>query len=139
MATDGKMEALHSVPIFSDLKPDDLRKVQQLADEVDLPAGQVLMRQGETGSQMFIILDGEARVERDGREIAMAGFGDVLGEMSIVAEEPRVATATLTKPSHLFVIAHREFHALMDDHPSVRDCVLQGVARRLRELEPEKP
>ena len=139
MATDGKMEALHSVPIFSDLKPDDLRKVQQLADEVDLPAGQVLMRQGETGSQMFIILEGEARVERDGREIAMAGFGDVLGEMSIVAEEPRVATATLTKPSHLFVIAHLEFHALMDDHPSVRDCVLQGVARRLRELEPEKP
>jgi CRP/FNR family transcriptional regulator, cyclic AMP receptor protein len=139
MVTDGKMEALHSVPIFSDLKQDDLRKVRQLADEVDLPAGRVLMRQGETGSQMFIILEGEARVDRDGREIAVLGFGDVLGEMSIVAEEPRVATATLTKPSRLFVIAHREFHALMDDHPSVRDCVLRGVARRLRELEPEKP
>ena len=139
MATDGKMEALRSVPIFSDLKPDDLRRVEQLADEVDLPAGQVLMRQGETGSQMFIILEGEARVERDGREIAVAGHGDVLGEMSIVAEEPRVATATLTKPSRLFVIAHREFHTLLDDHPSVRDCVLRVVARRVRELEPEKP
>src|SRR5262245_36616385 len=138
MVTDGKMEALHSVPLFSDLSPRDLEKVRQLADEVDLPAGHVLMRQGENGSQMFIILEGEARVEHDGREIAVLGYGDVLGEMAIVAEGPRVATATLTKPSHLFVIAHREFHALMDDYPSVRDCVLSTVARRLRELEPEK-
>ena len=139
MVTDGKLEALHSVPIFSDLKPDDLRKVQQLATEVDLPAGRVLMRQGENGSQMFIILEGEARVERDGRELAVAGYGDVLGEMSIVAEEPRVATVTLTKPSRLFVIGHSDFHVLMDDHPAVRDCVLRGVSRRLRELEPDKP
>ena len=138
MATDGKMEALHDVPLFSDLSPKDLQQVQQLVDEVDLPAGHVLMRQGESGSQMFIILDGEARVEKDGREVATLGPGAVLGEMAIVAEGPRVATATLTKPSHLFVLAHREFHSLMDTMPSVRDCVLNEVARRLRALEPDK-
>jgi CRP-like cAMP-binding protein len=138
MVTDGKMEALHSVPLFSDLSARDLERVRQLADEVDLPAGHVLMREGETGSQMFILLSGEARVEREGREIATLGQGAVLGEMAIVAEGPRVATATLTKPSHLFVLAHRDFHSLMDTMPSVRECVLSEVARRLRELEPDK-
>jgi CRP/FNR family transcriptional regulator len=138
MATDGKMDALHAVPLLSDLSQGDLQKVMQLVDEVDLPAGHVLMREGENGSQMFIILEGEARVEHGGREIAVLGPGKVLGEMAIVAEGPRVATATLTKPSHLFVLAHREFHSLMDDYPSVRECVLNEVARRLRELEPEK-
>lgn len=138
MAADGKMEALHSVPLFSDLRPRDLEQVAQLADEVDLPAGHVLMRQGDNASQMFIILSGEARVERNGSELAVLGPGSVLGEMAIVAEGPRVATATLTKPSHLFVLAHHDFHALMENHPSVRDCVLNEVARRLRELEPDK-
>jgi CRP/FNR family cyclic AMP-dependent transcriptional regulator len=138
MAADGKIEALRAVPLFGDLRQRDLEQVAQLTDEVDLPAGHVLMREGESGHQAFIIGSGEARVERGGREIATAGPGAVLGEMSLVAEGPRVATATLTKASHLFVLGHREFHSLMETQPSVRDCVLNEVARRLRKMEPEK-
>jgi CRP/FNR family transcriptional regulator, cyclic AMP receptor protein len=138
MAADGKIEALRSVSLFSDLGQRDLEQVAQLADEVDLPAGHVLMREGENGSQAFIIASGEARVERGGRELATLGPGSVLGEMALLAEGPRVATATLTKPSRLFVLAHREFHSLMETQASVRDCVLNEVARRLRGLEPEK-
>ena len=138
MAADGKIEALRSVSLFRDLRQRDLEQVAQLADEVDLPAGHVLMRQGDNGSQMFIISSGEALVERNGRELATLGPGAVLGEMAIVAEGPRVATATLTKPAHLFVLGHREFHSLMHSIPEVRDCVLNEVARRLRELEPDK-
>ena len=138
MAADGKIEALRSVSLFSDLRQRDLEQVAQLTDEVDLPAGHVLMREGASGDQAFIIGTGEARVERGGREIAMAGPGAVLGEMALVAEGPRVATATLTKPSHLFVLGHREFHSLMEAVPAVRDCVLNEVARRLRNVEPEK-
>jgi CRP-like cAMP-binding protein len=138
MAGDAKIEALRSVRLFSDLRQRDLEQVAQLADEVDLPAGHVLMREGETGSQMFIIVSGEARVDRGGRQIAVLGPGGHLGEMALVAEGPRMATATLTQPAHLFVLAHREFHSLMEDVPSVRDCVLNEVARRLRALEPDK-
>ena len=61
-----------------------------------------------------------------------------MAEMALVAEGPRTATATLTEPAHLFVLAHREFHSLMHDIPEVRDCVLNGVARRIRELEPDR-
>jgi len=62
MAADGKIEALRSVSLFSDLRQRDLEQVAQLADEVDLPAGHVLMREGETGSQMFVMSTGEAAV-----------------------------------------------------------------------------
>jgi CRP/FNR family cyclic AMP-dependent transcriptional regulator len=138
MAADGKVEALRSVSLFSALRQRELEQVAQLADEVDLPAGQVLMREGESGSQMFIIASGEAKIERGGREIAREGPGSFIGEMSILSEGPRTATATLTQPSHLFVLAHREFHSLMDDVPAVRTCVMDEVARRLRQLEPDK-
>lgn len=138
MAADGKIGALRSMSLFRDLRQRDLEQVAQLVDEVDLPAGHVLMREGENGSQAFIIGSGEARVEQGGREIATLGPGAVLGEMAIVSEGPRVATATLTQPAHLYVLAHREFHSLMETLPTVRDCVLNEVARRLRELEPEK-
>ena len=138
MAGDAKIEALREVSLFRDLRQRDLEQVAQLADEVDLPAGHVLMREGEIGSQMFMLVSGEARVEHGGREIAVLGPGSHLGEMALVAEGPRVATATLTQPAHLFVLAHREFHSLMEDVPAVRDCVLNEVARRLRLLEPEK-
>lgn len=138
MAADGKIEALRGVSLFRDLRQRELELVAQLADEVDLPEGRVLMREGERGSEMFVIASGEARVEHGGRQIAVLGPGAVLGEMALIAEGPRVATATLTKPAHLFVLAHREFHSLMEDIPAVRECVLNEVARRLRELEPEK-
>ena len=132
---DAKVEALRAVPLFKELSNRDLEQVARLADEVDLPAGHVLMREGESGSQMFIIASGEAMIERGGREITREGPGSFLGEMAIVAEGPRTATATLTKPSHLFVLAHREFHSLLDDVPAVRKCVLDEVAGRLRQLE----
>jgi CRP-like cAMP-binding protein len=138
MAADGKIEALRSVSLFSELSQRDLEQVAQLADAVDLPAGHVLMREGQNGTQAFVIASGEAQVEQGGRTLATLGPGSVLGEMALLAEGPRVATATLTKPSRLFVLAHREFHSLMESQPAVRDCVLNEVARRLRELEPEK-
>ncbi len=138
MAGDAKVEALRKVPLFGGLRDRDLEQVARLVDEVDLPEGHVLMREGEVGSQAFVIARGEARIVRGGRDIATAGPGSVLGEMALVAEGPRVATATLTKPAHLFVLAHREFHSLMDDVPQVRECVLTEVARRLRVLEPDK-
>ena len=138
MAADGKIEALRSVSLFSNLRQRELEQVAQLADEVDVPAGHVLMREGEPANQMFVIASGGARVERGGRELARLGPGSVLGEMALIAEGPRTATATATEPTHLFVLAHREFHSLLESVPAVRDCVLDEVARRLRRLEPDK-
>lgn len=135
MGTDAKLDLLHTIPLFSRLRGSDLEMLGQMTDEIDIPAGKVLMREGESGTEMFVIADGHVRVEHDGRTIAELGPGDWLGEMAILSEGTRTATATATEPTRAFVVAHREFHSLMDRLPSVRTSVLDCVAERIRRLE----
>lgn len=133
--TDPKLDLLHSIPLFARLGQRELERLGQLTDEIDVPAGKVLMRQGEHGAEMFVVASGRIAVERDGRRIAERGAGEVVGEIALLSEGPRTATVTTTEPSRLFVVGHREFHALMDEQPSIRLHVLDELARRLRALE----
>jgi CRP/FNR family cyclic AMP-dependent transcriptional regulator len=135
MPSDPKLDLLHSIPLFARISRSDLEMLGKLADEVELPAGKVLMREGESGSEMFIVADGRIRVEHDGKTIAELGPGDWLGEMAILSEGTRTATATTIEPTRAFVVGHREFHSLMDRMPSVRTSVLECVAERIKRLE----
>jgi CRP/FNR family transcriptional regulator, cyclic AMP receptor protein len=137
-ARDPKLQLLHAIPLFSTLGDRDLERLGQLAEEVDLPAGRILMRQGQTGSEMFILARGAAVIERDGREIAQSGPGDFFGEIALLSEGPRTATVTLTEPSTLFVLGHREFHTLMDQSSPIRAAVFDALASRLRTLETDR-
>jgi CRP/FNR family transcriptional regulator, cyclic AMP receptor protein len=136
---DEKLELLKSVPLFAGFGGRELTRVGMLADVVDLPAGRVLMRQGETGREMFVIVRGRAEIERDGQVIGEVGDGGILGEIALVDEGPRSATVRLTEPSQLLVVAHREFHSLMDEMPTLRMQVLETLASRVRHLEPDRP
>jgi CRP-like cAMP-binding protein len=139
MASDPKLDLLHSTSLFAKLKRHDLERVGALADEVDLPANHVLMRQGDRGSEMYVLARGKATVERDGRRLRDLGPGSAIGEMSLLSEGPRTATVTLTEPSQLFVLAHREFHTLLDEMPSMRLAILESVAEKLRNLDASTP
>jgi CRP/FNR family transcriptional regulator, cyclic AMP receptor protein len=138
MARDEKLELLRTVPLFSGLSIRELRRIGELVDEVDLPAGRVLMRQGEHGSEMLVVIDGSARIERDGAVIAERGAGEVLGEIALLDGGPRTATVTLTRDSRLLVLGRREFQAAMDELPDVRLRVLEAVAQRVRTLDSSK-
>jgi CRP-like cAMP-binding protein len=133
--TDQKLELLKHVPLLSELGGRELEEVGRLADEVDLPAGHVLIREGSSGSEFFVIVDGKIQIERGGRAIATLGPGDFLGEIALVSDGPRTATATLETPAKLLVVGHREFHSLMDQFPSIRVCVLESLARKVRRLD----
>lgn len=132
---DPKIELLKSIPLFSGLDGRELERIAQLMDEVDVPAGKVLMRQGELGAEMFIVLSGRFNVERDGRSLGERGRGDTLGEISLLSEGPRTATVTAADPSRLLVVGHRAFHSLMQVSPTIRLHILDVLARRLRALD----
>jgi CRP/FNR family transcriptional regulator, cyclic AMP receptor protein len=132
---DEKLELLRRVPLFAGLGRRELERLGQLADEIDLPAGRTLMRQGERGEELFVIVDGQARIQRDGETVRECGNGEILGEIALVDGGPRSATATLTRPSRLLVVGHRDFHSLMDEFPDVRLRVLETLAQRVRLLE----
>lgn len=135
MARDEKIDLLRTVPLFAELGKRELERVSTLADIVDLPADRPLMTQGQHGAQMFILVSGRARVERDAHPINEVGPGEVIGEIALLDGGPRTATVTLTEPSRLLVLARREFQALMDEFPEIRLRVLEAVARRLRALD----
>jgi len=136
---DEKLDLLKTIPLFARFGGRELTRVGMLADVIDLPAGRVLMRQGDSGHEMFVIVRGRAEIKRDGRVIAEAKNGDILGEIALVDEGPRTATVTLSEPSRLLVVGHRDFHTLMDEMPTVRMHVLESLARRVRHLEPDAP
>ena len=135
--TDHKLELLKRVPLLSGLGKRDIEEVGRLAEEIDLPAGHVLMREGASGNEFFVIIDGTVRIDRGGATIRSLGAGDFLGEIALVDDGPRTATATTESPAKLLVVGHREFHSLMNQFPAIQTCVLQALAQRVRHLEPE--
>jgi len=135
MARDEKIDLLRTVPLFHGLRDRELERISALADIIDLPADRRLMSQGERGAEMFVLVSGSARVERDGEVLADRVAGEVLGEIALLDGGPRTATVTLTEASRLLVLARREFQALLDEFPEVRLHVLETVAQRLRSLD----
>ena len=133
---DPKLDLLRRVPLFGGCGAGEIQRIAALADEVDLPAGRVLTRQGEVGHEFFIIIDGRVRIERDGALLDTLGPGAYLGEISLVDEGPRTATATAETPVRLLVVGHREFHSLMERYPGIQLQVLRTLAARVRRLEP---
>ena len=138
MAThaDQKLELLKGVPLLSGLGRREIEEIGRLAEEIDVPAGQVLMREGGSGNEFFVIVDGSVRIERGGATVRTLGSGDFLGEIALVDGGPRTATATTESPAKLLVVGHREFHSLMEQFPSIQVSVLQALASRVRSLDP---
>jgi CRP-like cAMP-binding protein len=126
-----KVELIANVPLFAGLSKTELAKVAAIADEIDVPEGKVLMRQGERGREFFVLLDGEAEVRRNGRKLATRRAGEFLGEIALVSDRPRVATVTATKALHALVIRDVEFRALINRTPQIALKVLEAFADRL--------
>lgn len=126
-----KIEALRQAPLFEGLAKKDLAELARMTDDLDFPAGKVLCKEGETGQEFFVILEGEAEVTRKGRRVATRKAGDFFGEIALVEPVPRTATVTAKTPLRFFVLTRQSFHRLLDEHPNVERKVLRALARRV--------
>jgi CRP-like cAMP-binding protein len=132
---ESRVEALRVVPMFADLSEDQLRLLAHHAEEVDVEANEVLVRQGDRGDKFILILEGGARVERDGQVLAHLSTNQFLGEMSLLDGKPRAATVTTESPGKVLVISTETFHSLMDSVPEFRDKLILVLCERLRGLQ----
>jgi CRP/FNR family cyclic AMP-dependent transcriptional regulator len=132
-----KYDLIRNVPLFAELNRREVATLAKLLEEVDVPAGRVIIRQGRRGSEFFIILDGRVRIERDGNELSELGPGDFLGEIALVDGRPRTASAITEEPSRLFVLTSQSFNSMLRLHPAVESKVLRALAQRVRKLDPE--
>ena len=128
---DAKVELISKVPLFSRCSKKELREIAMAAEEVELPAGKVLTREGERGREFFALVSGAAEVRQDGRKIRTLGAGDFLGEIALVTKLPRTATVTTTSPVRALVITDRDFNALLMRSPEIGRGVLRALGERL--------
>jgi CRP/FNR family transcriptional regulator, cyclic AMP receptor protein len=126
-----KVELIARVPLFAGLAKKELGQVASIADEIDLPADKVLIREGERGREFFVLLEGEAEVTRKGEKLATRRAGEFFGEVALVSNLPRIATVRTSKPVRALVIRDVEFQALLQRTPAIAVKVLQAVADRL--------
>ena len=132
MASDLKVEVLRSVTLFSACTEAELRLIAANTSPHTAKAGDVLTRQGSSGREFLVIVSGKARVDVDGRQVAMLGPGDFFGEVALLDDGPRTASVIATTDLRAEVCSHHEFSGLLVGAPMLALNVLRGVARRLR-------
>jgi CRP/FNR family transcriptional regulator, cyclic AMP receptor protein len=128
---DGKVELLKRVPLFAGCSKSELRELAKTADELDIREGTVLTREGRTGKEFFVLVDGTAQVTKSGKKVADLKAGDWFGEIALITDSPRTATVTATSPVDVLVITDRRFRSVVETMPSIALKVLSRVGERL--------
>ena len=131
MSRNPKVEQLRKIPLFDHCSKRELAGLAALVDELELPEGQTLAREGERGKEFLVLADGIADVASGGEVVNRLGPGDFFGEISLVTGEPRTATVTTRSPSRLLIFSAPAFRSLLHDAPGIRSRVLAAAALRL--------
>ena len=131
---DRRTALLAGAPLLAGVDAEGLASVAARAIEVEFGAGQVIARQGDVGSGLFIIASGSVRVVRDGDTIATLGPGEFFGELSVLDGGPRVAQVVAEAPTRCLAIASWDFERVLREEPGVALAVLRVVAARLRDV-----
>jgi CRP-like cAMP-binding protein len=132
MARDERVERLRKVPLFSGCSDKQLQFIATRVEEVDVPAGKVLTRQGQSGGEFFIILSGGAEVSVDGSVVNTMGGGDHFGEIALLDNGPRSATVTAKTPMRVLLLSPRQFQDVLHQDAEIAVTLLHSVTKRLR-------
>ncbi|CAB4688855.1 MAG: cyclic nucleotide-binding domain-containing protein [Actinobacteria bacterium] len=136
MSRKTKLDLLREVNLFALCSDKELKRLESLVDEATVPAGTVLIREGEVGVEAYVIVTGTATVTLAGERVGALGPGDAVGEMSLLDRQgPRSATVTADTELAVFVLEPRSFNKLLDEHPGVSKQMAIALARRLRAAE----
>jgi CRP-like cAMP-binding protein len=129
---DHKVERLRAIELFASLPDRDLRRISRLVYELDRPAGAVLMEEGSSGLEAFVIVAGRVSVTRGGRPFGVLGAGEVVGEFALIDRGRRSATAVAETDVSLLVLDLHEFERLLHEVPVVADRLMAMLVGRVR-------
>jgi len=132
VAKDERVERLRAIPLFMACSEKQLQFIATRVEELDFKAGKVLCQQGKSGGEFFIVLSGEAEVERDGKVVDTIRTGDHFGEISLIDDGPRTATVTARTPLRCLVLSPRQFQDVLHQDAEIAVHILRDVTKRLR-------
>lgn len=131
------MNLLRHIHIFRDLQDSDLEKLGKIASQEDFQPGDVLFREGDPSTAFYIIDQGSVRITKDAgggkvKTLTELKSGDFFGEMGVIEETPRYASAEVAEPSSIFVVRKSDFDDLMAVNPSIAMKIMVTVTRRYK-------
>jgi len=127
--------ALAGVPLFADLPKKHLRRLAREADELTFAPGDQIVREGSLGETLFVVMEGRAKVTRNGRRVGEVLPGDFFGELSTIDGGPRTASITTVTPVRVVRLFRRTLRKLLEDEPQLTIKILDGIVRRIRQVE----
>jgi len=130
--SDPRADRLRRVPLFAACTDKQLQFIAGRVDELDLPAGMVLCREGQSGGDFFVLLSGTAEVSVDGKSIKELGEGEFFGEIALLDNGPRTATVTVTQPARALVLGPSQFRDVLHQNAEIAVSMLYSVVQRLR-------
>lgn len=136
-----KEETLAHVDLLSTLTKKELQTVAKSCQERIFSAGSTLITQGDAGVGLYVLKSGKVRItqaknpDRAEEELAVVGAGDVLGEMSLLDDLPRSASAVALEEVDALVLPVWEFRTILRAHPDITLKLLSVLSRRLRKAE----
>ena len=121
--------------MFAGCTKDELDEIDRLTDEIRVPKGRTVIRQGDLGQEFALIVEGTADIVKDGEVVATLGPGAYFGEVALLDSITRTASVVAASDLVLEVLDRRGFNTLLDDLPRLSRSMLRGLAHRLAELE----
>jgi len=129
-----EIRLLQSIPIFAPLPAPQLEGLARALTPDKVPAGTVMMREGEVGDHYCAIASGEVAVTRAGKEVTRLTRGEGFGEIALIEDVPRTATVTTTQPTEVYYLEKEPFVIALTGHAPAKTAASSVVERRLREL-----
>ena len=130
--TNPTIERLRRIPLFSACTDGELELIASRTTEIHADAGEVLAREGRTGREFVVIVEGTAKVFVADRQVAVLGAGDFFGEVALLDNGPRTATVVADTDLVADVSSQQEFAELIEGAPTLARTLLVGLAQRLR-------
>ena len=129
------LEHLRNVNLFQGCSTKELEKIAKASDEINMSAGSLIVDQGQTGREAFVVLEGTVGVKRNGKKVGSYGPGTVVGELSLLDHGPRTATVVCETDCVLLLLDQRHFMGVLDDVPALAHKLLATLAGRIRDMD----
>ncbi|HJR98895.1 MAG TPA: cyclic nucleotide-binding domain-containing protein [Actinomycetota bacterium] len=127
--------ALAGVPLFSGFSKRELNRLAGDTDELTFGPGEAVVREGDLGETMFVVLEGEGKVVRSGKRVGTVLPGDFFGELAAIDAQPRSASVVAVTPLRVLRLFRRHLLALLKDEPQITLKLLDGIVRRVRQID----
>ena len=132
LSTPDKAAALSGVPLFAGISADSMERLAAVTGEQDFAAGQFIVRQGQVGTGLYVILSGSVKVLRGADELAKLGPGDFFGELSVIDQQPRNASVQAAEATQVLALASWDLLGLLETDSQLALNMIKGLVTRVR-------